>query len=45
MKKGDVLFIVVLLLVILALIFVVVNIHTLFPTPAPQAFAQSFVPQ
>jgi len=44
MKKGDVFFVIVLLLVILALILLVTNINTLFPTPEPQAFAQSLVP-
>lgn len=45
MKKNDLFFIVVILLVVLALILLVVNINTLFPTPAPEAFAQSVVPQ
>lgn len=44
MKKADWLFIAVVLLVILALVLVVANIHTLFPTPSPQAFAQSVTP-
>ena len=45
MKKNDFFFIVVILLVVLALILLVVNINTLFPTPAPEAFAQSVIPQ
>ncbi len=44
MKKGDWFFIVVIALVILALVLLVVNIHALFPTPSPQAFAQSVTP-
>jgi hypothetical protein len=37
MKKADFFFIIVVLLVFLALLFVVMNAHTLFPVPAPQS--------
>ena len=45
MKKNDFFFIVVILLVVLALVLLVVNINTLFPTPSPEAFAQSVIPR
>ena len=45
MKKADLFFIIVILLVVLALVLLVVNVNTLFPTPAPEAFAQSVIPQ
>lgn len=44
MSKGDLFFILVIILIILALVLLVVNIHALFPTPEPQAFAQSLAP-
>jgi len=45
MKKGDFFFVLVILIVIIAMILLVLNIHALFPTPAPQQFVQSVVPQ
>jgi hypothetical protein len=44
MKRADFLFVLVISLIILALILVIVNIHTLFPTPEPQAFVNSLAP-
>ncbi len=45
MKKPDFWFIVVVLLVFLALLLVVLNIHGLFPTPSSQELAKTIISQ
>ncbi len=44
MKKADFVFVIIVLLVFLALLFVIMNVHNFFPTPAPEAFAKSVIP-
>lgn len=44
MKRADLFFVIVVLFVFLALLFIVMNIHHFFPTPAPEAFAESVIP-
>jgi hypothetical protein len=44
MKRGDVLFMIVVALVVVALVLLIVNAGTLFPTPEPRAFVQSLAP-
>lgn len=44
MKKADVVFIVVVLLILLAVIFLSMNNYAIFQTPAAKALAKSVIP-
>ena len=44
MKKADIWFIVIVLLIVLAVIFLVMNNYAIFPTPPAEELAKSVIP-